>query len=606
MFRPRSSNVLPTVNEAKRTRHFIDSRKRSLRILQEELEEHEKQLDISEKAILNVEKTIRKTNDMIGLCKRKIAGLESMKSSFGEIVWFTDIIDNEDENMELPIQVFKDMRKTWAENQLRTNEELNTVKDEMRKLSRHLIHLEEEMTSWSFSHDLAKHSIQHLNAAIESLKEGLNSAQDLFSPKRKVPKEIWALIFEICQAEEMEEHGDELTNTPHIVPLTISHVCKLWRSIAFEEIRLWRFLPAFPNSSLSLCRYGPLHGQDLGSLNTRLTFILHLSRRVSQRPKAMDPSEKRLSFYRRISAPNARHTLHIVVHDDFNNHHLKESLVYLWQIDKVKLSLRSASGPIQVWSLCRGFERLSHLEIEDKESQTVSRLDNLGNHLPLVKCLNLKLGDMSSINFTNTFSVNLIELRIRHNGRSSISGSSRSLHLPALKTLGVVYPESEFIKSLHVPALERLELYPPEYLTSTSAVRSIPPAKLKKILHISFYDWVLHENLPETLQNPASGCLLGCPATALKKMASVARALLSVQFIDCKMGSQPLVEILKSRLENGTALALPQLQKIDFIGCSGITRADFETISSLFSDLTFGASVMSIRVPLTYPDSFVA
>ncbi|PVF93703.1 hypothetical protein CPB86DRAFT_818595 [Serendipita vermifera] len=524
---------------------------------------------------------------MVALYRRKLTELESTKSSFRSLRWSIPPLTIEEEVSEFRVQVARDVRRSWEGNLSRTNKELDIVKAEISDISGHLDHLEEEMIGWKFARDLAKHSIQHLKPSIDTLREGLDSAKESLSAKKRVPKEIWVMIFKLCLTEELEEYVGRPNPPSHISPLVISHVCRSWRSVAFENRKLWEVIPTFPKRPLSLWHCGPLQ-RDLASPETRLTFMLHLSTSRSLRniPQYWDSQP---SFGWRLSARKITHTLHIITHGDIYEHQLTDSCIPLKQIDTIKLNAHEIGKKSQIWSLFEGFTQIHSLEVEDRGSKLLPRLDGLGFMLPSVKYLHLKLDDMPSIDLTGRLKSDLVELRIQHNGRFAINRLPKPLRIPTLKTLGVVYPEIAFLESLDVPRLEKLELYGSETITRDPGDALLLRKVLGRIHHISFHHWKAREIPLHDGEDNFIASLVVCPAVVLKVMVAVTTALVSIKFIDCTMAGKPLLDIFKSGSEKDANLSLAHLQRIDFIGCSGVTRADFEELKDLFPNLSFCA-----------------
>ncbi|PVF93704.1 hypothetical protein CPB86DRAFT_90000 [Serendipita vermifera] len=580
----RSSNALPTDSEMKRLQHFIESRERSLEILKTELKDHETQFDLSENAIYNLQNTIRTAETTIELHQKKVKTLELVQKSFKAIYWYTFSQRNEKETQGLCKEVARVAKETYNENISRTDNELSMVKSEINALTAHLGRLEDEMGGWMSSRELARESIQQLKPSLQGLTEVLKNARDFLSARRKVPKEIWASIFKLCLTEEVEAYVQQPNPTSLTVPVAISHVCKLWRTIVFEETKLWEFIPALPNSPLSLWPYGPLQSGNALSKETRMNFLLCLSNSSSSPLMSMEQS---IPPARTVSKTKAKQTLQIVTHNDVYNHGLKDSSIPLSRIDHLKLNNHSTGDQTPVSALFKGFTRVRHLEIEDKGSQIISHLSTLGGRLPSMKYFKLKLDDMPSIDLRDMLSVDLVELRIIHNGHSTINRSPSSLQLPHLKTLGVVYPEVAFLQNLDVPSLEKLELYGSENSSSASGEVSKIQKVLDKIQHVAFYDWKAREVEAVDSEGNVVKNLVGCPAAALKTMVTATVALASVRFVDCTMTGKPLVDIFGARSEQNGSSSLPHLQKMDFIGCSGITRSEFEELSGFFPNLTF-------------------
>jgi hypothetical protein len=91
------------------------------------------------------------------------------------------------------------------------------------------------------------HRINHsLTSRIElrsQVEDNLRQMRDLIGPRRRVPDELWSMIFWERVMEDEEEYGETWRDekTP-FTTLKLTWVCQLWRQIIVEQPSLWQYI----------------------------------------------------------------------------------------------------------------------------------------------------------------------------------------------------------------------------------------------------------------------------------------------------------------------------------------------------------------------------
>jgi hypothetical protein len=98
---------------------------------------------------------------------------------------------------------------------------------------------------------------QTLNSLLDNkqkAEERILQMKDVISSRRRIPDEIWVLIFmeRVKEDEEPYTYAD-LPEPPPFTVLRLSWVCRLWRTIILEQPVLWRYIavPFLENPSTS-------------------------------------------------------------------------------------------------------------------------------------------------------------------------------------------------------------------------------------------------------------------------------------------------------------------------------------------------------------------
>jgi hypothetical protein len=477
------------------------------------------------------------------------------------------------------------MDKALERGSISTANEMKIVKNEIGELSKQIPSLENELAGWKFIRSLTEDTILQLEISMDSMRPGIEDAKKAFSRRYDVPNEIWVMIFKDCLNMEVEEYLKVQNSIPlRPTPVVLSLVCSNWRDIIHREPTLWSFINIYPCKTLTWSKIGLL-SHLVSMAGKDFTFVSDLSLPVHWETNSNDmPTSSREPPLgpNTISIPkSAQRTLHIITNGDTYNRARNIPSKPFRGTKKLRVTNHSPKDNGNIWDLLGQFTHATHFELHDKGS-IFQELSGLATRLPSLKYLTLKLDNISSIDLADRIPVNLIELRLRHGGDIAVSPLSQTITLPHLKVFGVKYIETDLLQNLDVPALTSVEFYPPDldyYETSSLAygIRTL----LSRIRSLSFHDWKVNDTLTKIHNQVVP---LGCPSVAYKELASTTSALRELRFVDCKMSGWPLIDIFKTRSQEGSPL-LAHLESMCIIGCSRITRSECDSITDLFPNL---------------------
>ncbi|KAH8804173.1 hypothetical protein DL96DRAFT_635937 [Flagelloscypha sp. PMI_526] len=121
--------------------------------------------------------------------------------------------------------------------------------------------------------------MDEVQASIDKHQAFISLHKSLLSSHRRFPPEIWHHIFNFAVAADREPAWQNRTRQPqpHLIPLTLSHVCTEWRKLALQSPCLWCFIyvnieDSFPDSRMKL-----LNAFLLRSRNNPLDIIIWVS-----------------------------------------------------------------------------------------------------------------------------------------------------------------------------------------------------------------------------------------------------------------------------------------------------------------------------------------
>jgi hypothetical protein len=75
------------------------------------------------------------------------------------------------------------------------------------------------------------------------VEENIRRMKDMLSPRRRVPNELWCMIFRERVTEDEDEHEETFRRQmPPFTTLKLTWVCRLWRQIISEQPSLWQYI----------------------------------------------------------------------------------------------------------------------------------------------------------------------------------------------------------------------------------------------------------------------------------------------------------------------------------------------------------------------------
>jgi hypothetical protein len=306
--------------------------------------------------------------------------------------------------------------------------------------------LEGELAGWKFTRDLTKDIILQLTSSIESMNPGIESAKMPFSSHYCIPKEIWIIIFEHCLVMELEEYLITANATLFLpTPVILSLVCSQWHKIISKEHKLWSYIAIYPCKQLTDHKSGLLN-HAVSMAGSEFTFISNLSYKMNWDTGNDDPCSYRLYRpFNTVRMPaSAQYTLHLITSDDLYSQTPYITANPFGQTESLKLTIQFSEGSGNIWDPLDQFAHTTKFELCDKGG-IFHKFSGLATRLPLLKYLRIHLENVSIINLTDKIPVNLVELRLLHTGRGTISPLSPTATLSQLKVLGINYMETDLL-----------------------------------------------------------------------------------------------------------------------------------------------------------------
>jgi hypothetical protein len=97
---------------------------------------------------------------------------------------------------------------------------------------------------------ISTRSCERLKSTRRIIEDSINYNRSYFHPLRKVPAELLIQIFRVLVEQTEKERSRQMrqavksTSNPLKAAYRVSLVCRKWRSVAFSDPSLWRYIPA--------------------------------------------------------------------------------------------------------------------------------------------------------------------------------------------------------------------------------------------------------------------------------------------------------------------------------------------------------------------------
>lgn len=580
----RSSNGPPTPSETRRIQQYIALQESDIDHLSSSLRKEESRYSLTNDAIHNLSMTIDHAKKYLSALRENLASLRKVEQSFIVMESLARArIEDEPETASSYDILTNLISLDLATSSPSIKKHIETTEGRMKKIKDYLGTLEGDLAEWNLINKLAKGTVLQLRISIEDIQTARDSARAVLSPIRKIHRELWIYIFQMCVNEELAEFLslDESSRPFRSIPVTLSQVCKSWRNVIYNEGDLWSIITVPPTQYIPRVEYEQL-SSSISRARKNLMVLVNLNQTVRW-------SDSSYSYYgyqdmckNEAQIPEGINgTLHLVANDDDISTVMKASYIPFRNVTRLIVTIRSKGSQGGLARLLNGFEHISHFELIDKGSRSPS-LEVIAERINLFKYLNLRMQDITTIDLGRVLNINLVEIRIRHNGNGKIGELTNILRLENLKTLGIIYPDIGLLEKLDIPALTTLEVYGsengnPAVVTGEQSLRI-----LSRIRHIEMQDW--KEWGPVTREIGASR-----PVTyvteAFSQLASLSTSIRTVKFLECTLSGSLLIEFFKSYPKMDTAL--PYLESLCFERCTGITYSDYAAIHEYIADTSF-------------------
>lgn len=121
---------------------------------------------------------------------------------------------------------------------------LEMFQNNLDRVVRQAFAAHEELEATQSLLSVLQRSLASLILRQSQLHHEIRLKKDLIGPRRRVPSDVWAEIFGIMvEEEEAAYESTSREGSPPFPTLRLACVCQLWRRIAFNQPKLWRFIP---------------------------------------------------------------------------------------------------------------------------------------------------------------------------------------------------------------------------------------------------------------------------------------------------------------------------------------------------------------------------
>lgn len=443
-------------------------------------------------------------------------------------------------------------------------EQIGFMDEEIRIMRSHLHQLESELDGWRFSKKLAEAALKNFVNCKDNINSMLKSARDAFSAIRRVPENVWCTVFRLRVEEDVARYPTR-KNSGYFMPtvLSLSRVCRQWRSIIEWERDLWRHLPAFaklnwPAEKCNLLRY------MLGRSGFDPTLLVNLDYNTSQwayrnglQAVKQDPTLQPASY-----------SLSIILTSNQTGAYTYTRAGEIPLRSPISLTIHSQQRNPAVYELelLRHFPDIRKLSLND--TQRFGQ-DHIGSIMKKLSFFSLRLKRFTSFDLRPHLPGSLEELYINHPGINRFTMGD-GLQLQRLSTLALTPYEIQLFKGVVMNALHTFILYSPEshptvQLTECMADISNVFAKIK---NLELHHWVEHGASQSTAISWNSVSLFRC-------ISEVATSLVEVKFVQCLVDGVTLKQALFDRSWSGRT----KLITITLDQCSGLTQQECEALN---------------------------
>jgi hypothetical protein len=470
------------------------------------------------------------------------------------------------------------------------DENIAAIETEVLHLRQNLIEFEDTLLGWKFSSSLSKDSIHRLSLRLKDSQSILQSARVALSPIRRIPREIWSIVFRKCLLEELEEFVMRPGAMPfRSVPSILAKVCASWHNIVTEDPNMWSYVSVYPKEQITPSDFNLL-SKCLSKASKHFTMIVNLSQidvlgstDYGSHPLFGQKGVSLTSWARELAIPIGKsYSLHLIANDDSTRDISKISSIPFRRPRSLVLEITSKGNQGNMMTLLDHFQGINQLEIRDKGARLLS-MAGLPTRLPHIISLKLHVDDMPSVEMVEILHPNLVELQIRHNCNNRINKIENILRLSELRFLGINHVEVSLLDNLDAPGLQELELYGSKQNFSEISFGSTLQAVLSRIRQLSFTDWKVQDQISDSASEPSTS---ECVAKAFTRLASSLSSIRALKFTNCQIRGGILAQTFESHLDLPNSW-LTHLETVQFENCSLITREEYEAIGKITTNIGF-------------------
>ncbi|KIM22048.1 hypothetical protein M408DRAFT_294024 [Serendipita vermifera MAFF 305830] len=558
-----------------------------LKIINERVASDKADIATSEAAITNIEQGIEQAQAALSTYKANLEAVQNGIKRVSELVETKEI--EEEAAPELGYRnLLRRLNTLSSSGSSRELQLLINQKEDLEalilKIGSTVTSLKQDLHDWQIGLALSQRLLETHLAPVLGTQETLKSINDILSPIRRIPAEIWGHIFQLAS------DASRLASGKSSLPMVVSQVCSRWRAIALDLPRLWSRI------EIPLVDWWPCHlkchmdAQAKRVFRGPIEFIIPLQRIPDWETQAIASSKmgglyihedpflyasarykpKLQQEYVGSSRRDLKNISSTSLCQPFSIH------VYVTSDTRLD-GTRPFSTPFRepqaftvegltphlcknLKAIFRPFTSLRRLTLIDIWPEYPESITSINSFTKLTH-LKIEIKELKSLDATPFLSSSLEELDIQYSHAEAFLELPREISLPRLHTLcTTLYEKSPFSK-LRYPALKVLKLYAP-MLAPSPRFSSSPSGGTTPLLleQISFVNW-------NVASNPA-------PLKLLEVMSF--GPTLELVFSRCFIDATSLLSLVKTN---------PKFTKVTLGQCTGIIQSECEVLKGIVGSL---------------------
>jgi hypothetical protein len=232
----KTKNRLPTTKEGEVLRQTIKKEEKALDELDAKISNLQIEVEGYHQKLQDMESTLHVAKALHTKAEKVVSSLSELSSTIVEEI---DISGTS--LTAVPTRQMTSLENCLGETHAAY---LKAAQSAFEQAQREYQRIEEEFDANTSLFHLINHS---LTARIElraQVDNNIRRMRDLIGPRRRVPDELWAMIFweRIMEDEDEYEHTWR-EETPPFTTLKLTWVCRLWRRIITDDPSLWQYIP---------------------------------------------------------------------------------------------------------------------------------------------------------------------------------------------------------------------------------------------------------------------------------------------------------------------------------------------------------------------------
>lgn len=562
-------------------RKFIQYRQSDAQNISLSIAREQSELTICSNAISNLEAAIPQGKFALRNHEENLTGLMEIQSRLKTIEASKALKLNKESHSE---GLYAEMRARFTKPVLRIStlidEQIHTLKTEVRNIWDQVRELELELEGWKHSQDLALSSLNHLESSLSHLKDDLRKAKMLLSPIHNIPSDVWRFIFRFVVTTEAHEFLSTIPLEPMAsTAQRISHVCHKWHQIIHQEHDLWNNIAVYPSEHWPQSKYD-LFKALISKSNTPITLVANLDQRLywSHNSFPRDGIYYNNGLWRNFqtrapevaSLEGKTYSLHFTFSNGESINVQEARCIPFKQADSLIISSRTSIQTRSFEQLFSIFNSARSLTITN-DCPTYLPSAAISTTMPNLVVLKFHLTKFPvGYQVPSTLVSRLEELHLhsKHEVETSLFAANTSL--PKLRVLGITCTKTSAIGNRRMNALKKLVIYAP-IKEEFEDLRSPFTGRLLQLRDVEFIGW------SKSLGNRGNWI----PSSLLLDIMPKSSSLKVVQFTDSFVDGNVLVDLFQRAGQDADAKSSKPLEEIILDNTDGITREHCELLSPL-------------------------